>query len=95
LERKFAKVPFASSDNKTPRYYQENAISRALDSIAEDNQRVLLTLATGTGKTYISSQIAHKLYEASWSLDKELGRRPRVLFLADRNVLASQALVDF
>ena len=94
-KEKFAQTPFANSGLKSPRYYQENAISRALDAIAEDKDRVLLTLATGTGKTYISSQIAHKLYEANWSLDKESGRRPRILFLADRNVLASQAMVDF
>lgn len=91
----FRQTPFANSGLKSPRYYQENAISKTLDAIAEDKSRVLLTLATGTGKTYISSQIAHKLYEAKWSLDKESGRRPRILFLADRNVLASQAKIDF
>ncbi|MCK5589091.1 MAG: DEAD/DEAH box helicase family protein, partial [Candidatus Pacebacteria bacterium] len=94
-KEKFSQISFAISGTKTPRYYQENAISRALNSIAEDKKRILLTLATGTGKTYISSQIAHKLYESSWSLDKESRRRPRILFLADRNVLASQAITDF
>jgi CRISPR/Cas system-associated endonuclease/helicase Cas3 len=82
MEKKIIQTPFGSSGLKTPRYYQENAVNRALDSIAEDKNRVLLTLATGTGKTYISSQISHKLYEAKWSLDKESGRRPRILFLA-------------
>ncbi len=94
-KEKFAETPFANSALKTPRYYQENAISRALDAVAEDKKRILLTLATGTGKTYIASQIAYKLYEARWSLEKESGRRPRILFLADRNVLADQAKDDF
>lgn len=94
-KEKFTQIPFAISDHKTPRYYQELAINRTLDAIAEDKSRVLLTLATGTGKTYISAQIAHTLYEAAWSLDKESGRRPRILFLADRNILASQAKTDF
>ncbi len=94
-KEKFAQTPFAISGHKTPRYYQENAINRALNAIAEDKSRVLLTLATGTGKTYISAQIAYKLYEAAWSLDKESGRRPRILFLADRNTLADQAKTDF
>ncbi len=94
-KERFAQTPFAISGTKTPRYYQENAVSRVLDAVAEDKKRILLTLATGTGKTYISSQIAYKLYEAKWSLNKESGRRPRILFLADRNVLASQAMQDF
>jgi len=94
-KEKFAETPFAVSGYKSPRYYQENAISRALDAIAEDEDRILLTLATGTGKTYIAAQIAYKLYEAAWSLDKDRGRRPRILFLADRNNLADQAKADF
>ena len=94
-KKKFTETPFGRSGNKTPRYYQEIAVSRALDAIAEGKKRILLTLATGTGKTYIASQIAYKLYEARWSLDKNSGRRPRILFIADRNVLASQAMADF
>ncbi len=94
-KEKFAETPFAVSSYKTPRYYQENAIARTLDAIAEDKNRILLTLATGTGKTYITAQIAYKLYESAWSLDKDSGRRPRILFLADRNNLADQAMADF
>jgi type I restriction enzyme R subunit len=94
-KEKFAETPFAVSSYKSPRYYQENAISRALDAVAEDKDRILLTLATGTGKTYIAAQIAYKLYESAWSLDKDSGRRPRILFLADRNNLADQAMADF
>jgi len=94
-KRRFSEIPFASSNLKSPRYYQEIAIARALDAVAENKSRILLTLATGTGKTYIAAQIAYKLYESVWSLDKESGRRPRILFLADRNILADQAKADF
>ena len=94
-KEKFAQTPFAVSNSKTPRYYQENAISRVLDAIAENKKRILLTLATGTGKTYIAAQISYKLYETSWSLDKNSRRRSRILFLADRNNLADQAKGDF
>jgi type I restriction enzyme R subunit len=94
-KEKFVETPFAVSGYKSPRYYQENAISRVLDAVAEDKKRILLTLATGTGKTYIAAQISYKLYESAWSLDKDDGRRPRILFLADRNNLADQAMADF
>ena len=75
--------------------YQENAVNRALDAVAEGKKRILLTLATGTGKTYISSQFSYKLFESKWNLQGDQNRRPRILFLADRNILASQALNDF
>lgn len=78
----------------TPRYYQEIAVNRAVESITGDKQRVLLTLATGTGKTSIASQIVWKLYQSRWNKRGD-GRRPRVLFIADRNVLAEQAMGDF
>lgn len=91
----FVKTPFAKSGGRTPRYYQENAVNRALDAVAEGKKRILLTLATGTGKTYISSQFAYKLFESKWNLQGDQNRRPRILFLADRNILASQALNDF
>jgi len=77
-----------------PRYYQENAVNAVLEAIAEDSKRILLTLATGTGKTFIAFQIVHKLFEAHWNLDGT-ERRPKVLFLADRNVLADQAINTF
>ncbi len=77
------------------RYYQERAANAVLDAIAAGKSRLLLTLATGTGKTSIAAQIAWKLHQARWSLSKETKRQPRILFLADRNGLASQAYSDF
>ncbi len=91
---KFMLEPYFSNSSKTPRYYQENAISATLDAISEGQNRILLTLATGTGKTFIAFQIAWKIYQTRWSLLKN-ARRPRILFLADRNILAGQALNDF
>ena len=66
-----------------------------LEAIAEDQQRILLTLATGTGKTFIAFQIAWKLFHSRWNLSREPTRRPRILFLADRNILADQAYNAF
>lgn len=77
-----------------PRYYQENAISAAVRTISGGENRVLLTLATGTGKTTIAFQIAWKLYQSRWNRRGD-ERRPRILFLADRNILVEQAMGDF
>src|SRR4030081_3646931 len=77
------------------RYYQEIAVERVLERIAEGGYRILLTLATGTGKTSIAFQIAWKLFEARWNLSRKPSRRPRILFLADRNILANQAYNAF
>lgn len=77
-----------------PRYYQENAIMAAVRAITKGEPRVLLTLATGTGKTFISFQIVWKLFNARWNKRGD-ERRPRILFLADRNVLIEQAMGDF
>jgi type I restriction enzyme R subunit len=82
------------------RYYQDIAVTRALEAIAAGRDRMLLTLATGTGKTSIAFQIAWKLFETRWNLNdwrsgNEPSRRPRILFLADRNTLANQAYNDF
>jgi len=77
------------------RYYQEIAVNKALNAIAEGKTRLLLTLATGTGKTAIAFQTAWKLYHARWNLQKNGERRPRILFLADRNILADQAFNAF
>jgi type I restriction enzyme, R subunit len=93
---RFAAVPFeAKGGSWTIRYYQEIAANAVLDAIADGRERVLLTLATGTGKTSISFQIAWKLFQARWNLRRNAERRPRILFLADRNNLANQAFNDF
>lgn len=78
-----------------PRYYQDNAITEVLEAIASKKDRILLTLATGTGKTAISFQIAWKLFHSRWNLKRDGGRTPRILFLADRNILADQAFNAF
>jgi type I restriction enzyme R subunit len=78
-----------------PRFFQEIATNKALDAIAEQKDRLLLTLATGTGKTAIAFQIAWKLFHARWNLKRDGTRRPRILFLADRNILANQAFNEF
>ncbi len=92
----FRTMPFEDvSGTMKPRYYQENAVNKVLDSIAEEQNRILLTLATGTGKTYIAFQIAWKLFHARWNTNRDGNRRPRILFLADRNILADQAFNSF
>ena len=93
---KFNAVPFEDMNGmKQARYYQELAVNRAVGAIASNEQRVLLTLATGTGKTFIAFQIAWKLFKARWTQQKDVKRQPRILFLADRNILANQAYLDF
>ncbi len=93
---KFNSVPFEDMNGtRQARYYQELAVQRAVEAVANDKQRVLLTLATGTGKTFIAFQIAWKLFKSRWTQQKDGKRQPRVLFLADRNILASQAYLDF
>lgn len=77
------------------RYYQELAVAKSLDAVAKSQDRILLTLATGTGKTFISFQIAWKLYQSRWNITRDGTRRPRILFLADRNILADQAFNSF
>ena len=77
------------------RYYQDIAVERVLEAIAAGSERILLTLATGTGKTFIAFQIAWKLFQSRWNLSREPTRRPRILFLADRNILADQAYNAF
>ena len=96
LIRKFDAVPFETkSGEKSPRYYQENAVNNVLESIAEGKKRILLTLATGTGKTAVAFQIAWKLFKAKWNINGDGQRSPRILFLADRNILANQAYSSF
>lgn len=93
---RFGEVGFETGGGKwQPRYYQHNAITAVLEAIAQEKQRILLTLATGTGKTSIAFQIAWKLFQSKWNLGREPTRRPRILFLADRNILADQAYNAF
>ncbi len=93
---RFSAVPFEDKGGSHPsRYYQDIAVERVLDAIAENRPRILLTLATGTGKTFIAFQIAWKLFHSRWNLTREPSRRPRILFLADRNILADQAYNAF
>ena len=93
---KFNAIPFELiGGSKGARYYQEIAVSKTMETIANDTQRILLTLATGTGKTFIAFQIAWKLFQTRWNLKKDGSRRPRILFLADRNILANQAFNSF
>lgn len=99
---RFAAVAYEDKGGSHPnRYYQDTAVERVMQAIAEGRQRILLTLATGTGKTFIAFQIAWKLFHARWNLSSTgsateyVARRPRILFLADRNILANQAFNGF
>jgi len=77
---------FDDGSDKAPRYYQCNAINAAVEAIAKGQDRILLVMATGTGKTYTAFQIIWRLWKA--------GRKKRILFLADRNVLVDQTMVN-
>ncbi|MFN9155873.1 MAG: EcoAI/FtnUII family type I restriction enzme subunit R, partial [bacterium] len=98
---RFAAIPFEDKGGTWQgRYYQEIAIARVLEAIGAGRDRILLTLATGTGKTFIAFQLAWKLFHSRWNLNDwragtEPSRRPRILFLADRNILADQAYNAF
>lgn len=114
---KFANVPFEDKSGTWQlRYYQEIAVQKTLKAVSKGKNRILLTLATGTGKTAIAFQIAWKLFQTRWNLsvienaklkiesdanfqfstvNSPLLRRPRILFLADRNILADQAFNAF
>lgn len=93
---RFAAVPYEDKGGAfQSRYYQDIAVERVLEAIAGGRQRLLLTLATGTGKTCIAFHIAWMLFHSRWNLGREPTRRPRILFLADRNILADQAYNAF
>ncbi len=98
---RFAAIPFEDKGGTWgARYYQDNAINAVLEAIAGKRDRILLTLATGTGKTFIAFQLAWKLFHSRWNLSdwrsgETPSRHPRVLFLADRNTLANQAYNSF
>jgi len=92
----FAAIPFEDkSGTWEARYYQHNAIKHVLEAICQGKDRILLTMATGTGKTFIAFQLAWKLFQSRWNLSRQPTRRPRILFLADRNILANQAYNSF
>ncbi|MCK9372168.1 MAG: DEAD/DEAH box helicase family protein [Sulfuricurvum sp.] len=86
--------PFHIEGSMKPRFYQQIAVQKTIEAIVNGDDRVLLTLATGTGKTYISFQIVYRLFQSKWNRDGS-DRRPKVLFLADRNVLADQSMNTF
>jgi type I restriction enzyme R subunit len=93
---RLASAPFITTRNwdgtpKRPRYYQQIAINRTVRAITRGDKRALLVLATGTGKTLVAAQIVAKLWNSDWPG----GRKPRVLYLADRNVLVDQAKDDY
>lgn len=81
-ERIISQEYFTDGSGRTPRYYQEVAINKSIDAIAKGQDRILLVMATGTGKTYTAFQIVYRLWKAKV--------KKRILFLADRNVLVSQ-----
>lgn len=104
FERKYGKAtpkakdsityPFHIEGTMKPRFYQQIAVQKTIEAIANNTDRVLLTLATGTGKTYIAFQIAYRLFQSKWNRDNAY-RRPKILFLADRNVLKDQSMNTF
>ena len=106
---KFNLCPLNRDGGREPRYYQEVAIRSVLNAVANEQPRILLTMATGTGKTYTAFQICWKLFQTGWNKgvhssqcivhSEEAGvpssRKPRILFITDRNTLADQARNDF
>ena len=86
--------PFYIEGTMKPRFYQQIAVQKSIEAIANEKRRILLTLATGTGKTYIAFQIAYRLFQSKWNRDGS-DRRPKILFLADRNVLKDQSMNTF
>lgn len=93
---RFADIPFETrSGSWEARYYQHNAIKHVLEAITAGRDRILLTMATGTGKTLVAFQLTWKLFQSRWNLSRQPTRRPRILFLADRNILANQAYNAF
>lgn len=75
---------FRDADSKSPRYYQTNAVNRTVEAVAQGRNRILLVMATGTGKTYTAFQIVYRLRRA--------GKARKVLYLADRNILVDQTI---
>ncbi|QQO20534.1 DEAD/DEAH box helicase family protein [Bradyrhizobium diazoefficiens] len=82
-------TPFNHTGGKDERYYQQLAINRTVEAILKGRERLLLTMATGTGKTFVAFQVCWKLWSSRWNRTGE-HRRPRILYLADRNILVDQ-----
>jgi type I restriction enzyme R subunit len=80
-------APYHHLSGKIPRYYQEIAINRTVQAVLQGKPRILLTMATGTGKTLVAFQICWKLWSSRWNRMGEYYRRPKILYLADRNIL--------
>ena len=89
-EKVVAEPYYFKQGEKTPRYYQRIAINRTVAAIAQGQKRVLLVMATGTGKTYTAFQIIHRL----WKSRQREGKKMKILFLADRNILVDQTMVQ-
>ena len=81
---------YDSESDRKPRYYQQIAINRTVEAIAKGQNRILLVMATGTGKTYTAFQIIYRLWKSGWTRNKVPGKTPRILFLADRENLITQ-----
>lgn len=95
-QNNFSEVPFPLFKGQyPPRYYQRTAVEKCLEAIANKQDRLLLTMATGTGKTATAFNLCWKLFHAKWNLQRDGKRAPRILFLADRNILANQAFTSF
>ena len=88
-------IPWARPGGREIRYYQERAVENAIRALGDGQKNILVTLATGTGKTMIAFQLVWKLVQAKWRRGSLGIRKPRVLFLADRNILADQAMETF
>jgi len=80
-------APYFIDPERPPRYYQQIAINRAIAAIVRGKPRILITMATGTGKTVVAFQICYKLWTTRWNLTNDPVKRPKILFLADRNIL--------
>ncbi len=80
-------TPGYREPGRDTRYYQETAINRSIEAVLKGQTRILLTMATGTGKTYVAFQICWRLWSARWNAQGKEGRKPRILYLADRNIL--------
>jgi type I restriction enzyme R subunit len=95
LEKLTRDIPWAKPGGREIRYYQERAVEKIIRALGDGRKNVLVTLATGTGKTMIAFQLVWKLVQAKWTRTALGLRKPRVLFLADRNILADQAMETF